>query len=149
MTGVIDRYAVMGEHLHYNPNFSTDREVDSTSPSPAVQSPGSDIVGNLGYLDIEAHNATNEMIFHTGGNGETTDDADFEFEMGTGERTSPKGSKKPPKDKVIDLNMDGGGCLSNACECCDDAPALKIGIVTFAVLLLVAGATAAGLIFLR
>ena len=50
---------------------------ESISPE-AVQSPGSDIAGNLGYLDVEAHNPTSEMIFTIRGEGETTDDADFE-----------------------------------------------------------------------
>ena len=70
----------------------------------------------------------------------------MQFEMGTGARPE-SGSKRPPKDKPIDLNLDDGGCLF--CECCGEASTLKIGVTALAVLLVVAGGIVALLILLR
>ena len=76
----------------------------------------------------------------------TTAAPPLQFEMGTDSRPK-KGSKKPPKDKPIDLNLDDGGCLS--CECCSEVSTLKMGATALAVMLVAAGAIVAVLLLLR
>ena len=79
MTGVVDRYAVIAEHLHYNPSFDVDSEDARIARAVSVHA------GRDGYLDILSNSdpeaerersesrmaeetvPTSEIVFETGG----------------------------------------------------------------------------------
>jgi hypothetical protein len=79
MTGVVDRYAVIAEHLHYNPSFDVDSEDARIARGVSVHA------GRDGYLDILSNSdpeaerersesrmaeetvPTSEIVFETGG----------------------------------------------------------------------------------
>eukprot|EP00037_Helgoeca_nana_P032180 m.412581 g.412581 ORF g.412581 m.412581 type:complete len:157 (-) comp28885_c0_seq1:1326-1796(-) len=123
MTGVIDRYAVISEHLHYNPSF--DEDTDSERVVRRESNHG------VGYLDVaknpeeervrlesfmaEETEPTSEIIFQTGGRGTDHDDKtdDFNFELPESP-PSPDRRMTKAKDQVIDLRT-GTGLRNCAC----------------------------------
>eukprot|EP00040_Diaphanoeca_grandis_P010399 m.53195 g.53195 ORF g.53195 m.53195 type:complete len:163 (-) comp21723_c0_seq1:476-964(-) len=80
MTGVIDRMAVLGDHLHYNPTFESnqqDTELSPDSPSTAYL----EVFGypEKGKTDDHEGIKTSEIVFHTGGARDRSDDFEFSY----------------------------------------------------------------------
>eukprot|EP00041_Stephanoeca_diplocostata_P036890 m.1366309 g.1366309 ORF g.1366309 m.1366309 type:complete len:149 (-) comp24951_c0_seq19:1569-2015(-) len=119
MTGVIDKYAVISEHLHYNPGFDADSTSGRTR-SPGYLDVASRVqVEDVCTLDRTATVKTNEIVLHTGGDGNSPE-GDFNFEPGGHEEAPESAPTKfgrrnsKVEDKPIDLRT---GTVGSACPC--------------------------------
>eukprot|EP00035_Acanthoeca_spectabilis_P021199 m.436915 g.436915 ORF g.436915 m.436915 type:complete len:155 (+) comp18036_c0_seq1:352-816(+) len=136
MTGVIDRYAVISEHLHYNPSFDVDAESERVARGTSKH--------GVGYLDValdpegrersdsrmaEETEPTSEIVFQTAGSSGTastledrTDDFNFE-PAGSESPGSPKRRGSKSKDEMFDLRTGTGR------QCGKSSLCVKIGTV--------------------
>mmetsp|Transcript_16012 Transcript_16012/g.41453 ORF Transcript_16012/g.41453 Transcript_16012/m.41453 type:complete len:161 (+) Transcript_16012:216-698(+) len=149
MTGVIDRYAVISEHLHYNPSFDVDNESERVARNSAV-------IKGSGYLDVakdpeeerersESRMAveserTSEIVFETGGQGSRGSDNDrsddFKFELGGSDFGAASRRASRLKDKPIDLRT---GTRLSTCPSCNCLCGWKMGAVFFIAAIITAG----------